>query len=99
MALFAIADLHLSLGEDKPMDIFAGWSDYVSRLENNWKKVVADNDTVVVSGDISWAMKLEQTYTDFKYIDNLPGKKIFLKGIQIAVYYWFPRFHSQLDVT
>ena len=80
MALFAIADLHLSLGEDKPMDIFAGWSDYVSRLENNWKKVVADNDTVVVSGDISWAMKLEETLTDFTFVQNLPGKKIFLKG-------------------
>ena len=55
MALFAIADLHLSLGEDKPMDVFAGWNDYTSRLENNWRKLVTDNDTVVVSGDISWA--------------------------------------------
>lgn len=53
MALFAIADLHLSLGEDKPMDVFAGWNDYTSRLENNWRKLVTDNDTVVVSGDIS----------------------------------------------
>ena len=43
MALFAIADLHLSLGEDKPMDVFAGWNDYTSRLENNWRKLVTDN--------------------------------------------------------
>ena len=62
MALFSIADLHLSLGEDKPMDVFAGWNDYTSRLENNWRKLVTDNDTVVVSGDISWAMKLEETH-------------------------------------
>ena len=80
MALFAIADLHLSLGEDKPMDVFAGWNDYTSRLENNWRKFVTDNDTVVVSGDISWAMKLEETLTDFTFIEKLPGKKIFNKG-------------------
>ncbi len=80
MSLFGIADLHLSLGEDKPMDIFAGWNDYVRRLEDNWKKIVTEKDTVVVAGDISWAMKLEQTYIDFEFINNLPGKKIFLKG-------------------
>ncbi len=80
MSLFVIGDLHLSLGEDKPMDIFSGWQDYVQRLEKNWKRIVTDNDTVVIAGDISWAMKLEQTYTDFKFIEDLPGKKIFLKG-------------------
>ena len=80
MSLFAIADLHLSLGEDKPMDIFAGWSDYVTRLKENWNKLITENDTVVIGGDISWAMKLEDAYTDFKFIDDLPGKKIFLKG-------------------
>ena len=80
MALYAIGDLHLSLGEDKPMDIFAGWNDYVSRLEDNWRKLVTDEDTVVIVGDISWAMKLDDTYTDFKFIDDLPGKKLLLKG-------------------
>lgn len=80
MALFAIADLHLSLGEDKPMDIFAGWNDYVERLTTNWNKLVKANDTIVVAGDISWAMKLEETLIDFEYINKLPGKKIFLKG-------------------
>ena len=80
MSLFAIADLHLSLGEDKPMDIFAGWDNYVERLTKNWNTLVTDDDTVMIAGDISWAMKLEQTYTDFKYIDDLPGKKIFSQG-------------------
>lgn len=80
MSLFAIADLHLSLGVDKPMDIFKGWDNYVERLEKNWKSIVCENDTVVIAGDISWAMKLEETYADFAFIDKLPGKKIFVKG-------------------
>ncbi len=57
MSLYVIGDLHLSLGEDKPMDVFAGWNDYVSRLAENWRSLVTDDDTVVVAGDISWAMK------------------------------------------
>lgn len=80
MSLFAIADLHLSLGEDKPMDIFTGWSNYVERLEDNWRKLITDNDTVVIGGDISWAMKLEEAFVDFSFIDKLPGKKLLLKG-------------------
>ena len=80
MSLFALGDLHLSLGEDKPMDVFAGWNDYVQRLEENWKRLVTDEDTVVLAGDISWGMKLEETLTDFRFIDSLPGKKLLLKG-------------------
>ncbi len=80
MALYAIADLHLSIGEDKPMDIFSGWNDYVNRLKNNWLRLIDEDDFVVIGGDISWAMKLEETYVDFKWIDDLPGRKIFLKG-------------------
>ncbi|MCH5202885.1 MAG: metallophosphoesterase [Oscillospiraceae bacterium] len=81
MSLFCIADLHLSLGTDKPMDIFAGWQDYTLRLLKNWNSIVKDNDTVVVAGDISWAMKLEECYNDFKFInDKLNGTKILLKG-------------------
>ncbi len=78
--IYAIADLHLSLGTDKPMDVFAGWSDYTKRLEANWKKLITDDDTVVVAGDISWAMKLNECYEDFSFINKLPGKKLFLKG-------------------
>lgn len=80
MALFAIADLHLSLGTDKPMDIFKGWQDYKDRLEKNWRALISDNDTVVIAGDISWAMKLEECYEDFSFINSLPGTKILLKG-------------------
>lgn len=80
MSLFTIGDLHLSLGTDKPMDIFRGWDNYVERLSNSWNKLVTDKDTVVIAGDISWAMKLKECYNDFSFINSLPGTKIFLKG-------------------
>lgn len=81
MSLFCIADLHLSLGNDKPMDIFNGWQDYTNRILNNWNSIVKDEDTVVVAGDISWAMKLEDCFNDFDFINNkLKGNKILLKG-------------------
>ncbi len=53
-----LGDLHLSLGTDKPMDIFKGWSSYVDKITENWNGLVSDSDTVVVNGDISWAMSL-----------------------------------------
>jgi predicted phosphohydrolase len=81
MSVFAIGDLHLSLGCDKPMDIFKGWDNYVDRLTENWNRVVSDTDTVIVPGDISWAMTLDGTKKDFEYINNtLNGDKIILKG-------------------
>ena len=89
MSLFAIADLHLSLGTDKPMDIFNGWDNYVERLEKNWRAVVQDTDTVVIAGDISWAMKLEETAADFAFLHSLPGRKLLLKGNHD--YWWTTR--------
>lgn len=80
MRLFAISDLHLSLCADKPMDVFSGWENYVERIENNWQKIVAPDDTVVIAGDISWGISLEQSYEDFRFLNSLNGKKILLKG-------------------
>lgn len=80
MALFAIGDTHLSLGADKPMDIFGGWQDYVERLEKNWRSIVGPDDTVVIPGDISWAMHLDDAVKDFEFLESLPGKKIIGKG-------------------
>ena len=80
MSIYAIGDTHLSFSTDKPMDIFGGWTDYVYRLEKNWRTVVKDEDTVVIPGDISWAMSLEGAEKDFRFLHNLPGKKIILKG-------------------
>lgn len=80
MSIFAIADTHLSLGTNKPMDSFTGWNDYVSRLETNWKKIIKSEDTVIIAGDISWAMNFEELYNDFIFLNSLPGKKIIIKG-------------------
>ena len=80
MNLFTISDLHLPLGADKPMDIFGGWDNYVERIATNWKKLVNKDDTVVIGGDISWAISLRQAKPDFEFINSLPGQKIILKG-------------------
>lgn len=80
MSLYAIADTHLSFSCDKKMDVFRGWSDYTQRLSDNWRSLVSDDDTVVIAGDISWAMKLSELYEDFSFINNLPGQKIIIKG-------------------
>lgn len=80
MALFVMGDLHLSLSSDKSMDIFGGWENYVERIKENWNREVSPEDTVVVPGDISWAMSLKEAVADFRYIHELPGRKIILKG-------------------
>ncbi len=80
MKLFAISDLHLPFGADKPMDIFGGWDNYTKRLQNNWQKIVEAEDTVIIPGDLSWAMKLSEALPDFEFLNNLNGNKIILKG-------------------
>ena len=83
MPLYTIADLHLSLGEntDKPMEIFgARWQDHHNKIKERWSSLVEENDTVIIPGDISWALKLEEAAEDFRFIDSLPGKKIISKG-------------------
>ncbi|MGI5856980.1 MAG: metallophosphoesterase [Candidatus Merdivicinus sp.] len=80
MSLFAIADLHLSLGVDKPMDVFPGWDGYVQKLEKNWRENVRPEDTVVVAGDISWALEISDSVKDFAFLNSLPGTKLLLKG-------------------
>lgn len=80
MAIYALGDPHLSLGTDKPMDIFPGWENYVARMEENWKKLVRPEDTVVLPGDISWAIDFEELRPDLAWIHALPGTKILSKG-------------------
>ena len=75
MSIFAIGDPHLSLGCNKEMNIFAGWHDYVQRLEQNWLERISSEDTVILAGDISWAMNIEDTLADFTFLHRLPGKK------------------------
>ena len=97
MAVYTIADLHLSLDGKKPMDVFPGWNDYVSRLTKNWNALVTPQDTVVIAGDISWAMKLEDADLDFAYLNRLPGKKLLLKGNHD--YWWSTRKKIEAYLT
>lgn len=91
MAIYAIADLHLSkgTGKDKSMDIFSGWENYEERLEKNWNELVKPDDTVIIAGDLSWGLKLEETKKDFEFLESLPGRKILLKGNHD--YWWATR--------
>lgn len=83
MSLYVIADLHLSTldSTNKSMEVFGRrWDGYMTRIKNNWERLVTDEDTVVIPGDISWALSLEEAVSDLKFIDSLPGKKILGKG-------------------
>lgn len=80
VSLFTIADLHLSFSVKKPMDVFAGWENYLEILETNWREQITDDDTVVLPGDFSWGMNLLETREDFSFLNDLPGKKILLRG-------------------
>ena len=81
MSLFALGDTHLSLGvPGKPMDIFGGWENYMSLIEQNWRRLLTPEDTIVLAGDISWGMTLPEARADFAFLQELPGTKIILKG-------------------
>lgn len=81
MSIFVIADLHLSFKNPKPMNIFGdNWENHEQKIKEDWTKKVTDKDLVVLPGDFSWAMNIEDTYLDFKYLNELPGKKLLLKG-------------------
>jgi len=80
LALYAIGDLHLSLGTDKPMDVFGGdWSNYTEKIEKGFSRLDS-GDVCVICGDTSWGMTIEESLADFKFLDSLPGRKIILKG-------------------
>ena len=80
MALYAIGDLHLSLGAPKPMDVFGGaWTGYMEKLKDGLS-CIGHDDTTVLLGDLSWALSLEDSRPDFAFINDIPGRKIILKG-------------------
>ncbi|MEM8727753.1 MAG: metallophosphoesterase [Chlamydiota bacterium] len=89
MKIWAIADLHLCFGaSDKSMEFFGiAWKNYIERIEENWKKVIDNTDLILIAGDISWAINLEDAMKDLLWIDALPGTKVILKGNHD---YWWP---------
>lgn len=81
MKVFALSDLHLSITVEKPMDIFGGnWENYMEKIKANWQKMITDEDLVLIAGDLSWAMRIEEFEQDLDFFKTLPGKKIFIKG-------------------
>ncbi|MCE5323101.1 metallophosphoesterase [bacterium] len=89
MSIFAISDLHLSLGKEKPMDIFGdAWRDHAAKIADNWDMAVSSDDTVLLAGDLSWALKFEEATPDIEYITARPGRKILIRGNHD---YWWRR--------
>lgn len=81
MAIFTMSDLHLSLDTNKSMEVFGGaWDRYIERIYDNWNSLISSDDTIVIGGDISWAMNLEDCKKDFEFLNSLPGRKLLFKG-------------------
>lgn len=81
MRLFAIGDLHLPGGQEKPMDVFGDhWEDHFAHIAQEWRRVVTAEDVVLIPGDISWAMQLKDAVPDLNAIGELPGRKLIVKG-------------------
>lgn len=81
MAVYAISDFHLAFTTDKPMDVFGdNWYKHEEKIKENWSNIISDEDTVLIAGDISWSMKMEEGMMDLEWIHNLPGRKILVKG-------------------
>ena len=81
MKVYSISDLHLDINNSKPMDIFGPvWKDYLDKIIIDWKSKVKEEDVVILAGDYSWAMKLEEVAPDFEFLNTLPGKKLIIRG-------------------
>jgi predicted phosphohydrolase len=81
MAVYAISDLHLPLSVNKNMNVFGdAWEGYVDKIRLNWESKINNDDFIIIPGDISWAMNINEAYNDFKYINSLPGIKFISKG-------------------
>ena len=81
MKIFAISDLHISIDGNKPMDVFGGkWVDYIDKIKSDWQSKVSDDDLVLIGGDISWAMNIEDAKRDILSFADMKGKKVIIKG-------------------
>ncbi len=87
--IWTISDLHLSHAQPKPMDIFGSqWRDHPQRIAAAWRSRVAPEDAVLIAGDISWAMRISEALVDLRWVDELPGRKVIIRGNHD---YWCPR--------
>ncbi len=81
MRIFALSDLHLSTAADKPMEVFGpSWENHIEKIKHNWLDCVAEEDVVIISGDISWGLKFPEALPDLKWLHMLPGRKVMTKG-------------------
>jgi len=81
MRIYAIGDLHLSQSVEKPMDIFGdNWQDHIKKLQHAWQEAILEDDWVLIAGDISWAMQLNEVLPDLLFLKDLPGRKLLLRG-------------------
>ncbi|KRQ87970.1 Calcineurin-like phosphoesterase [Caloramator mitchellensis] len=81
MAIYALSDLHLSFASDKPMNVFGEmWEEHFLKIQENWNSKIEEDDLVLIAGDISWALKLDEALPDLEFIHNLRGKKVLIKG-------------------
>lgn len=98
MSIYAISDLHLSHARPKPMDVFGEiWSEHEIRIAENWDAIVSPDDTVLIAGDHSWAMKLEDAIPDLDYIAARPGHKIMIRGNHD--YWWRRESTNRIQLT
>ena len=102
MALYAIGDLHLSLSVNKSMEVFGhAWENYHARIEESLNQLKED-DVLILAGDTSWGMSLEEAEADFRFLDRFPGKKYLIKGNHD--YWWttaakLNRFFAEKEIT
>ena len=81
MKIYAISDLHISTNTNKPMDVFGGnWVNYLDKIFADWNEKVSDDDIVLIGGDISWAMDIDDAKKDLELLSNLKGRKVLVKG-------------------
>lgn len=96
MAVYAISDLHLSFSSDKPMDIFGEvWENYFEIVKRDWNEKVSDEDTVLLAGDLSWAMTLDNALVDVDALSDLKGRKIIIRGNHD---YWWQSYTKLFEV-
>ena len=100
MKIYAIGDLHLSLAEgvEKPMDLFGSeWVNHAERTKETWEATIREEDLVILAGDHSWALKLEEAKADLDWIHRLPGKKVMIKGNHDLWWTSINKLHNMYD--